>query len=605
MALPNLVFSVASQYDGKGLAKAQKDIKSLGKTVKSFAGAFGVAFSAAAIVQFGKSSVKAFSDAQREGVVLNNTLKNLGLAFAGPEINRYIDSIGKLYGVTGDQAVPAMQALLSATGSVTKSQEMMNTALNIAAANNISVSDAAKGLSQAYLGNRKALSQYNTGLTKAELQLKSFDDVQALLDKRLKGAATEAAGTYAGQMLILKENAEQAKEVIGKGLIDAFKILAGDKTTEDLADTMATAANNTARLSRELAKVIKTLTAPIDFVSGSLAWFIENTQKYADLLIAGDPSGFFRKPVTGPEARPLIAQQSPGERTMAVKAAQEAEKRAKALRKIEQDRLNNLKKIAAEQAKKLALDKASAFLNQANKIFDLERIQLQAAAMNKQTEEDKLRIRLKTEILDLEMAISEGNVQGAAKFASLINQDAQLLANLRQSAFSLSDVPNPFEEWLSTLQDVLNELLKLSNYKVPLEVQRTTVRAMLDRAAPDIAALQANNARFTAQYDNPQTMVRSLLDRAAPDIAALQSILASAPRMAEGGVVKNATMALIGEAGPEAVIPLNRMGSMGGTYVTVNVSGSVTTERDLVDAITQGIYNNQASGIPINYSTVY
>jgi hypothetical protein len=62
---------------------------------------------------------------------------------------------------------------------------------------------------------------------------------------------------------------------------------------------------------------------------------------------------------------------------------------------------------------------------------------------------------------------------------------------------------------------------------------------------------------------------------------------------------------MIGEAGPEAVIPLSKMGSMGGTYVTVNISGSVTTERDLIDAITQGIYNNQAAGIPINYSTVY
>jgi SLT domain-containing protein len=75
--------------------------------------------------------------------------------------------------------------------------------------------------------------------------------------------------------------------------------------------------------------------------------------------------------------------------------------------------------------------------------------------------------------------------------------------------------------------------------------------------------------------------------------------------MAKGGIVTDPTMALIGEAGPEAVIPLSNMGGMGSTYVTVNVSGSVTTERDLVDAITQGIYNNQASGIPINYSTVY
>jgi hypothetical protein len=39
--------------------------------------------------------------------------------------------------------------------------------------------------------------------------------------------------------------------------------------------------------------------------------------------------------------------------------------------------------------------------------------------------------------------------------------------------------------------------------------------------------------------------------------------------------------------------------------ITVNVQGSVTTERDLVSVITQGIYNNQASGIPINYSTAY
>jgi hypothetical protein len=41
------------------------------------------------------------------------------------------------------------------------------------------------------------------------------------------------------------------------------------------------------------------------------------------------------------------------------------------------------------------------------------------------------------------------------------------------------------------------------------------------------------------------------------------------------------------------------------TNISVNVQGSVTTERDLVNAITQGIYNNQASGIPISYTTAY
>jgi len=42
--------------------------------------------------------------------------------------------------------------------------------------------------------------------------------------------------------------------------------------------------------------------------------------------------------------------------------------------------------------------------------------------------------------------------------------------------------------------------------------------------------------------------------------------------MATGGIVTSPTMALIGEAGPEAVIPLSKMGSMGGG-VTINVQG--------------------------------
>lgn len=44
------------------------------------------------------------------------------------------------------------------------------------------------------------------------------------------------------------------------------------------------------------------------------------------------------------------------------------------------------------------------------------------------------------------------------------------------------------------------------------------------------------------------------------------------PAMAAGGIVTSPTMALIGEAGPEAVIPLDRLGAMG-TNVTIHVNG--------------------------------
>jgi hypothetical protein len=50
---------------------------------------------------------------------------------------------------------------------------------------------------------------------------------------------------------------------------------------------------------------------------------------------------------------------------------------------------------------------------------------------------------------------------------------------------------------------------------------------------------------------------------------------------------------------------LARQGGVQNISVVVNNAGSTITERDLVASITEGIYNNQAAGTPINYSTVY
>lgn len=53
--------------------------------------------------------------------------------------------------------------------------------------------------------------------------------------------------------------------------------------------------------------------------------------------------------------------------------------------------------------------------------------------------------------------------------------------------------------------------------------------------------------------------------------------------MAEGGVVTSPTLSIIGEAGPEAVIPLDRMGQMGATNVYVTVTSA--DPNAVVDAI--------------------
>jgi hypothetical protein len=70
------------------------------------------------------------------------------------------------------------------------------------------------------------------------------------------------------------------------------------------------------------------------------------------------------------------------------------------------------------------------------------------------------------------------------------------------------------------------------------------------------------------------------------------------PALAEGGVVTGPTLALIGEAGPEAVVPLDRMGSMGGNNVTIHVNGG--DPQAVVDALRK--FYRQNGPIPVGVS---
>jgi hypothetical protein len=72
------------------------------------------------------------------------------------------------------------------------------------------------------------------------------------------------------------------------------------------------------------------------------------------------------------------------------------------------------------------------------------------------------------------------------------------------------------------------------------------------------------------------------------------------PRLAEGGIVTSPTIAMIGEGnGPEAVIPLSKLGSMGfggGANITVNVNGG--DPNSIVRALQQ--YVRQSGPVPLN-----
>jgi hypothetical protein len=72
------------------------------------------------------------------------------------------------------------------------------------------------------------------------------------------------------------------------------------------------------------------------------------------------------------------------------------------------------------------------------------------------------------------------------------------------------------------------------------------------------------------------------------------------PSLAAGGIVRSPTLAMLGEAGPEAVVPLGRGGGgMGG--ITINILGPTygfdDFEERVSEAITDGVRRGGYSGV--------
>jgi hypothetical protein len=435
--MSNVVLNILSEFVGKkAFREADTALGKLNRSVKSLGRNLGISLGSAALIRFSANAVKAFAADQNAAVQLSGALKNLGLDFADVTVTNFISDLEKSSGVMDDKLRPAMQALLTTTGSVTKSQELLRTAIDGSRQTGIDLATVAQDLAQAYVGNTRGLRKYNLGLTQAELKSKTFEEIMVAVNRQFSGASAAYLETYAGKMEMLGTSAKTAQEIIGKGLIDSLLILSGNTSVEGLSNDMLDAATNAAEMNRQLAQMIKTLSAPLNFGAGALAWFIEKTQPFADLVFAGDPSGFMNKP------RPTAKRRFSGgqDSVMAGKSAK-AEREALARAK----EIANLQKKAALEA--LKKTRESIALKKLSAIFDMEQIQIMAALQKNVTNEERTR-------LELQLQLAQGNEQAAAKIATQLDYAANKSSAVSAILESLKDIDNPFINWNKTLAEM-------------------------------------------------------------------------------------------------------------------------------------------------------
>jgi hypothetical protein len=429
---------IAAEFTGKkGFKQAETATDKLGKSVKKLAGGLLLAFGAKQILAFGKASVKAFVEDDKAATALGQTLKNLNLAYGSNigTVNGFINRLEMQTGVLDDELRPAMDRLLRATGDVTKSQELLGLALDIAAGTGKSVTQVSQSLQKAYLGQTQALGRLGVGLSKAELSTSSFEEIQIRLSELFAGQATAAADTYAGSLAKLTIAGNNAKETIGKGLVDALKTASNSTSTDELITKINNASEAMANFIREGGEFIA-ITKQI-FDLDNLSWKFR------------DPNAFMGM---GNVSMTVSSQD-----TQRADAA--AKKAAAALAKLTQNQANNQAKILKDKRLAAAIDKAQLALGKGSDVFDMDKIQIAAALTNQaeqlgkatsasqvlQIANDTARLNVKQSILALEDAIASKDEASIVAATNKLNADLKVLGALSGQSLKLSDIKSILE----------------------------------------------------------------------------------------------------------------------------------------------------------------
>ena len=210
----------------KAVGEADTALDRLGGSFKKIAAVTAVGIGAIATgIGF---AVKAAAEDQKSFELLNQALK-ANTDATNEQIKAIDDQIGKMsiqVGVADDQLRPAFANLSRATGDVTKSQELLNLAVDISAATGKDLEAVSISLSKAYGGNVAGLQKLGIPLDENLIKTKDFDGVVQQLSATFGGAAAVAADTFSGKLTRVKIAGGELVEQVGSFLLPIFSNLA-------------------------------------------------------------------------------------------------------------------------------------------------------------------------------------------------------------------------------------------------------------------------------------------------------------------------------------------------------------------------------------------
>jgi len=202
----------------KVMGQSKDALQDFSGGAKAFIGELAGIFSFAAIADFFKKSLEAYSEQEAAISKLTRALENHGIA-SESMVKHLEDTSAHFEQLTGveDNLITSAQTVLVNFGLQGDAMDKATkAALDLSAATGIDLNSAATLLGKAFEGNTGTLSRYGIQVNKNLDPTKKFASVLQEVNTKFGDASTAQAGTFTGQMKLMGDAFNHLQEAIGK-----------------------------------------------------------------------------------------------------------------------------------------------------------------------------------------------------------------------------------------------------------------------------------------------------------------------------------------------------------------------------------------------------
>jgi len=551
----------SSDFD-KGLQKAFSSLNNLGEAMKDF-GKGLTKYVTLPMVAAAGVAVKWAAEEEEADARIAASLRNVGLAWKDLQdpIHNYITAAERATGFNDTDLQNSLSGLIQTTGSLGKSMNLLPLAADLARAKQMDLASAAQLVGKVAAGSTSMLARYGIVLKEGATATEAL----AALQQKFGGASGDFMGTLAGKTANLWNQFQNLAETIGRALMPyAVKLVDALTMLVQVGQRVATAFSNLPTALKSAVVIFLAVVAalgPLIVAAGTVISLLP-VLKAGFLFVSGS-------------LLPVIAQVAAFAALATFLAANWRTGVA-----IVKSTFYGLVLLVVKGFEAVM----TAWLKLTSVIPGLGRVSAQAKA-----ELDSLVNGVELRFMDAAEGVTK-NARGIGETWDWLKDKA---AGLTGALTTLGQAPaGPSGAKTGAMADAMFAdweayKLKMDEFKGRVTELTTSVNASFNQMAVDMAAALVSGtgdagqvffnfldqmlrqlalfaitelgifktlaAAITSFFGNPWLALGVIV----AGIAAVSAMKNNFRPMATGGIVTGPTNALVGEAGPEAVIPLS------------------------------------------------